>query len=205
VAQPSVFSGTLVLPNGQRFAAGCVRPASASAGGDWYAGVMRGILQRLFVSLLALALVASGMAHAHYQPCPAAAEDHGARAAPGVARAQPSDHSAIEPMHAAHSSAHDPAHSAGHMHADGHAHPSEHAGAADHAHPAEPTHDQQATHRPADCLCLNCCGISVAFAVPDAPVAAMVRTASTLQPLFGHREISDRSVPVDPGIPKPLA
>jgi hypothetical protein len=166
---------------------------------------MQGILQRLFVSLLALALVTSGRAHAHYQPCPAAAEDNGARAAPGVVHAHPSDHSAIEHMHAAapaHSSEHDPVHSAGHTHSAGHAHPSEPAAAADHA---QHTHDQQATHRPADCLCLNCCGISVAFAMPEAPVAATVRTASTLQPLFGHREISDRSVPVDPGIPKPLA
>jgi hypothetical protein len=166
-------------------------------------------MRRLFASLLALALVASGMAHAHYQPCPAAAQDDGARTTHSIGHAHPADHSAIEHMPlAAHadSAVHDHAHPVDHMHSAGHAHAAEHAGAVDHAHPApDQTSDQQATDPSAACLCLNCCGISVAFAVPAAPVAAMVRTASTLQRLFGHRQISDRSVPVDPGIPKPLA
>jgi hypothetical protein len=170
---------------------------------------MRGIMQRLFVSLLALALVTSGMAHAHYQSCPATAKDDGTRTTLSVGHAHPADHPAIEHMHvAAHadSAVHDHAHPTDHIHSAGHTQAAEYAGTIDHAHPAsDRTSDQQASHPSAACLCLNCCGISVAFAVPEAPVAAMVRTVSTLQLLFGHREISDRSVPVDPGIPKPLA
>jgi hypothetical protein len=151
---------------------------------------MRRVLRQLLTTLLALALVTAGTAHAHIQPCTAA---DGSHAVHGVEPA----HQASPAVVHEHTAAHDHSQQAGH----GHDHQHDMGLAPADASPAPPIHGQ--THASAHCNCTNC-GVCSVLAMPEAPTAVLIRTASILRLSFGHRPATDRSVTVDPGIPKTL-
>jgi hypothetical protein len=182
---------------------------------------MRALLRRLLVSVLATALVAGGTARSHQNPAhPAAAHDLDCEHARAIGDSQGS----YDPDAAAPSSVVDHVHAADYSHHADHFPPSDHAHnvpqaratgpahAANHVHDAglADTADHQdprgthhgAGHSASDCACVNCCGMSVSFAVSVVPDPAIEFIESAILFSFGFSTVLDRTVVLDPKIPK---
>jgi hypothetical protein len=145
---------------------------------------MRALMQRIFVCLLATALSVGGMARACHDP---SRLEHDA--APRSLHAEDHVHS-----HASHSHIADHAE---HSHAAHHSH-TDHGKTANQKVPAQ----EKAV---ADCGSMKCCSLCVAFAVPAEPKASLGLAITSVQYSFGRSAAWERTVLVDPGIPKRIA
>jgi hypothetical protein len=179
---------------------------------------MHAFLQRLLVSALAASLIASGPACA--QSCSSVTRDTGQPMAVSHEGTEP--HAATQahptnsdraPGHfdstqqdtaAVHSQSLHGGDAAGHSHLSGPAH-ADHPQAADQMLAADQPHQEhqyQHQHAAKDRPSLNCCGLCMTFAAAQAPIAELAQTVSTVRFSFGLAAVTDRTVDLDPGIPK---